>query len=196
MKTRNWFTGALLLLAVTLSAQEGKKSVIPLIGSDAPAFTAETTNGVLSFPGDFGKKWKILFSHPQDFTPVCTTEILELARLQEEFKALGVEVAVISTDTKERHLMWKKSMEEVLSLEQPQLRIGFPLIDDSKVAVSRLYGMLHEPASTTRDVRGCSSSIRPTRWKRHSSIPMPLAGICMKFSEQSRPCRPLSPPGS
>jgi len=110
MKTRNWFTGALLLLAVTLSAQEGKKSVIPLIGSDAPAFTAETTNGVLSFPGDFGKKWKILFSHPQDFTPVCTTEILELARLQEEFKALGVEVAVISTDTKERHLMWKKSM--------------------------------------------------------------------------------------
>ena len=154
MKTRNWFTGALLLLTVTLSAQEGKKSVIPLIGSDAPAFTAETTNGVLSFPGDFGKKWKILFSHPQDFTPVCTTEILELARLQEEFKALGVEVAVISTDTKERHLMWKKSMEEVLSLEQPQLRIGFPLIDDSKVAVSRLYGMLHEPASTTRDVRG------------------------------------------
>lgn len=142
------------MLAVTLSAQEGKKSVIPLIGSDAPAFTAETTNGMLSFPGDFGNKWKILFSHPQDFTPVCTSELLELARLQEEFKALDAEVAVISTDTKERHLMWKKSMEEVLSLETPYYKIAFPLIDDNKVKVSQLYGMLHEPVSTTRDVRG------------------------------------------
>lgn len=154
MKTRTWFTGALMLVVTLLSAQEGKKSLIPLIGSDAPAFTAETTNGTLNFPGDYGKSWKILFSHPQDFTPVCTTEIMELARQQEAFKALGVEVAVISTDTKERHLMWKKSMEELLSLEKGQPRIGFPLIDDSKVTISRQYGMLHEPVSTTRDVRG------------------------------------------
>lgn len=154
MKTRTWLTGVLLLLAVIVSAQEGKKSVIPLIGSDAPAFTAETTNGTLSFPGDFGDKWKILFSHPQDFTPVCTSELLELARLQEEFKSLGVEVAVISTDNKERHLMWKKSMEEVLSLETPYYKIAFPLIDDDKARVSILYGMLHKPVSTTRDVRG------------------------------------------
>ena len=154
MKTRIWLTGVLLILTVIVSAQEGKKNIIPLIGSDVPAFTAETTNGQLHFPGDFGKEWKILFSHPQDFTPVCTSELLELARMQKEFNALGVKVAVISTDTKERHLMWKKAMEEVLSLEEGYPRISFPLIGDNEAKVSKLYGMLHDPVSTTKDVRG------------------------------------------
>ncbi len=142
------------MISGMLTAQDKDQTIIPLIGSDAPAFSAETTNGTLSFPGDFGSKWKILFSHPQDFTPVCTTELLELARLQERMDALGIKVAVISTDTKERHLMWKKSMEEVLSMDNPKAKISFPLIDDSNVKVSRLYGMLHKPASTTKDVRG------------------------------------------
>jgi peroxiredoxin (alkyl hydroperoxide reductase subunit C) len=154
MRTRNFFTVMFLILALSVAAQNDKNSGIPLIGSDAPAFTAETTTGKLNFPCDFGKNWKILFSHPRDFTPVCTTELMELARLQEKFQALNVKLAVISTDTKERHLLWKSSMEEMLSVEKLQPKITFPLIDDSNAKVSRLYGMLHAPASTSRDVRG------------------------------------------
>jgi len=154
MKTRVVLFVVFLAVSGLVNAQDKNQTYIPLIGSDAPAFTAETTNGSLSFPADFGSKWKILFSHPQDFTPVCTTELLELARLQDRMDALGIKVAVISTDTKERHLMWKKSMEEILSLDKAQARISFPLIDDSKAKVSQLYGMLHKPVSTTKDVRG------------------------------------------
>lgn len=154
MKTKIAFFIGLMMISGILTAQDNEQTTIPLIGSYAPAFTAETTNGTLSFPDDFGRKWKILFSHPQDFTPVCTTELLELARLQERMDALGIKVAVISTDTKERHLMWQNSMEVVLGLEKQPIKIAFPLIDDSHFKVSNLYGMLHRPTSTTKDVRG------------------------------------------
>lgn len=136
------------------AAQDKNQSQIPLIGSDALNFSAETTKGTLNFPADFGRSWKILFSHPKDFTPVCTTEIMELARLQKRMSALGIRVAVISTDTRERHLMWKKSMEEILKAENSASSIDFPLIDDSNATISKLYGMLHKPVSTTKDVRG------------------------------------------
>jgi peroxiredoxin (alkyl hydroperoxide reductase subunit C) len=76
---------------------------IPLIGESAPSFTAESTNGTITFPSDFGNKWKVLFSHPQDFTPVCSSEILELAHLQDQFDKLGVKVAVVSTDNLATH---------------------------------------------------------------------------------------------
>ena len=76
---------------------------IPLIGSTAPSFTAESTNGTLTFPDDYGKKWKVLFSHPQDFTPVCSSELSELAFKQKDFEKLGVQIAVISTDKVARH---------------------------------------------------------------------------------------------
>ena len=94
------------------SSQSGTKEDrnfrIPLIGEKAPSFTAETTNGTLNFPSDFGKKWKILFSHPQDFTPVCSTEILELAHMQGELDKLGVKIAIISTDPVETHHAMEK----------------------------------------------------------------------------------------
>ena len=89
------------------NAKEDRNFRIPLIGEKAPSFTAETTNGELNFPSDFGKKWKILFSHPQDFTPVCSTEILELAHLQGELDNLGIKIAVLSTDPLETHEQWR-----------------------------------------------------------------------------------------
>ena len=89
--------------------KEDRNFKIPLIGEKAPSFTAETTNGELNFPEDFGKKWKILFSHPQDFTPVCSTELLALAHLQGEFEKMNVKLAVISTDPVSTHKQWKKS---------------------------------------------------------------------------------------
>lgn len=139
---------------MTMEAGNRNSSEIPLIGSAAPAFTAETTDGTLQFPGDFGKSWKILFSHPGDFTPVCTHEIMHLAKMQERFKSLDVKIAVVSTDSKEAHLHWKLSMEEIMNKGREPVKIRFPLIDDSKVMISKLYGMLHEPVSTTKDVRG------------------------------------------
>lgn len=142
---------ATIMLAVCVSAQTNK---IPLIGSKAPEFSAVSTTGKLTFPGDFGKSWKILFSHPADFTPVCSTELLELAHLQPNFEKLGVKVAVISTDNLELHKMWIAYLEELNYKNRGKVSINFPLIDDQNGTCSKMYGMLHEPVSTNRDIRG------------------------------------------
>lgn len=142
---------ATILMAVCISAQTNK---IPLIGSKAPEFSAVSTTGNLTFPSDFGKSWKILFSHPADFTPVCSTELLELAHLQPNFDKLGVKVAVISTDNLELHKMWKAYLEELDYKNRGKVAINFPLIDDQNGTCSKMYGMLHEPVSSNRDIRG------------------------------------------
>lgn len=134
--------------------QEDRNFRIPLIGETAPSFTAETTNGTLNFPEDYGKKWKILFSHPQDFTPVCSSEILELANLQSEFDKMGVKIAVVSTDQLETHVQWKKALEGVTYKDRMPEKIKFPLIDDDNHAVSKKYGMIHSNSNTTKSVRG------------------------------------------
>lgn len=133
---------------------EDRNFRIPLIGEKAPEFTAETTNGELNFPSDFGKKWKILFSHPQDFTPVCSSELLELAYMQDEFEKLGVKVAVISTDPVGMHKQWKKSLESLDIDHKGTVKINFPLIGDDNVTVAKLYGMIHPENNSTRSVRG------------------------------------------
>jgi peroxiredoxin (alkyl hydroperoxide reductase subunit C) len=127
---------------------------IPLIGSKAPEFIAKTTNGELKFPNDFGKSWKILLSHPGDFTPVCTSEILKLAEMQDEFEKINVQLAVISTDDVSLHQSWKGSIEEIKQEGKESVVIKFPLIDDKNAVVSRKYGMIHKPVSTTENVRG------------------------------------------
>jgi peroxiredoxin 2/4 len=133
---------------------EDRNFRIPLIGESAPEFTAETTNGVLNFPGDFGKHWKILFSHPQDFTPVCSTEILELAYLQNEFDKLGVKLAIVSTDPVAMHKQWKKAIETLNLNNRGTVDIKFPIIDDENVAISKKYGMIHPETNSTKSVRG------------------------------------------
>jgi alkyl hydroperoxide reductase subunit AhpC len=152
-----------IVFALTLTqlfAQDASKSKedrnyrIPLIGEQAPSFTAETTNGTLTFPSDYGKKWKILFSHPQDFTPVCSSEIIELARLQGDLDKLGVKIAIISTDPVETHLQWKKSLESLNINNQGTVKINFPLIGDDDVKIAKLYGMIHPETNSTKSVRG------------------------------------------
>ena len=133
---------------------EDRNFRIPLIGETAPSFTAESTNGVLNFPGDFGRSWKVLFSHPQDFTPVCSTEILELAYLQDEFDKLGVKLAVVSTDPLSTHVQWKKAMESLDLNNLGTVKIKFPIVDDENVAISKEYGMIHPETNSTRSVRG------------------------------------------
>lgn len=139
---------------ITAQADEDKNFRIPLIGEKAPSFSARTTNGDLVFPEDFGGKWKILFSHPQDFTPVCSSEILELAHLQKEFDRLGVKLAVISTSPLATHEDWKKALEDVEYKGKPATKIKFPLIDDDNRLISRQYGMIHPSISGTKSVRG------------------------------------------
>ena len=133
---------------------EDRNFRIPLIGESAPSFTATSTNGEINFPGDYGRKWKILFSHPQDFTPVCTSEILELANLQKEFDKLGVKVVVVSTDPLDTHLQWKKAMEGLNYKDREQVKIKFPLVDDENLSISKKYGMIHSASNTTKAVRG------------------------------------------
>jgi peroxiredoxin 2/4 len=134
--------------------KEDRNFRIPLIGENAPSFTAESTNGTINFPVDFGRKWKILFSHPQDFTPVCSTEILELANLQNEFDKLGAKIIVVSTDALETHEQWKKSLESLKLNDNESLKIKFPLVDDDNLVISKKYGMIHPASNTTKAVRG------------------------------------------
>jgi len=154
MKTLFIFGTLFLLLVCNLKAQEKINASIPMIGDDAPLFIAETTSGLLNFPADYGSKWKIIFSHPQDFTPVCTTELLTLAHMQGIFEKLNTKLAVISTDVLDQHFMWKKLLEETTYKDMKPVKIKFPIIDDSKYSISKSYGMIHSKSSSTKDVRG------------------------------------------
>jgi len=135
-------------------AQEPPAARIPLIGETAPGFTAESTAGTLTFPNNNNSKWIILFSHPADFTAVCSTEILELAAMQEDFEKLNCRLMVISTDAVSSHIEWVKSLETIQYKGRNPVKIRFPLISDKNLEISRKYGMIHPDASTTRDVRG------------------------------------------
>lgn len=151
MKTNALF---FLLFFFVIGTAFSQSNQIPLIGSKAPVFTAQTTNGELTFPNDFGESWKILFSHPKDFTPVCSSELLELAYLQKDLESLNVKFAIISTDDLSQHNMWKAHLEELDYKGRGKQSIHFPIIDDSSKKVSITYGMLHAPTSTSRDIRG------------------------------------------
>lgn len=145
---------AFCFVTFSLVAQVNKDIKIPLIGEIIPSFVAESTVGKIKFPDDYFAKWKILFSHPADFTPVCTSEIIELANLQEEFRKLNTQVLVISTDGINSHLEWIKSIESIEYKGKKTVKIEFPLISDFNYEISKKYGMLQPSASNTKDVRG------------------------------------------
>ena len=154
MKKKTFFMLSLLLTATIMFAQEENETRIPLIGDDAPAFTAESTNGTINFPDDYGKNWKILFGHPMDFTPVCTFELLEIAYMQSEFDELCVKLTIVSTDDLESHKNWKKSMETLSYNSREPVTIKYPLVDDRGVDIAQKYGMIHPSTNTTEYVRG------------------------------------------
>lgn len=126
---------------------------IPMVGSKAPSFTANSTNGMIVFPEGFGKDWKILISHPKDFTPVCSSEMLELAYNQNDFNDLGVKIAVVSIDNLEINNMWKASLEAVNYKGRGPQKIYFPIIDDQSITASRKYGMIQLQSNTNSCVR-------------------------------------------
>ena len=121
---------------------------LPLIGDKAPEFVAQTTKGTISFPKDYRGKWVVLFSHPADFTPVCTTEFFSFASRSEEFKALNAELVGLSIDQVYSHMKWTEWIKEKLGKEVP-----FPVIADSTGKIAMQYGMLHPEAKGTQAVR-------------------------------------------
>jgi alkyl hydroperoxide reductase subunit AhpC len=114
------------------------------LGDTAPDFEAETTEGRISFHEWIGDSWAVLFSHPKDFTPVCTTELGYMAKLQPEFDRRGVKIIGLSVDGASDHQAWADDIEETQGT-----RPGYPIIADADFNVSKLYGML--PASTSGD---------------------------------------------
>ena len=144
----------ILFLSSDLMAQNGESQRIPLIGSQAPSFIAPSTNGILSFPKDFGTHWKILFAHPHDFTPVCSSEILELAYRQKEFKELNTSISIVSVDKMISHRSWKSDLESIEFKGREKVKIEFPIIVDSSAVIAYKYGMLDSKARVGRSVRG------------------------------------------
>lgn len=127
---------------------------IPLIGETAPAFKAHTTQGPIEFPKDYQGKWVILFSHPADFTPVCTTEFMTFAKMQPEFKALNCELIGLSIDSPYSHIAWLRTIKEKIKYkDMAGVEINFPVIADIKMDVAKAYGMVQPGASDTQAVR-------------------------------------------
>lgn len=118
------------------------------LGDTAPNFQAETTEGHIDFYEYLGDGWGILFSHPADFTPVCTTELGRTAQLKSEFAKRNTKVLAVSIDPLDKHISWKSDINETQSCD-----VDFPLIADEERNVSTLYGMLHPNASLTATVR-------------------------------------------
>lgn len=118
------------------------------LGDVAPDFTAETTTGTVSFHTWLGNDWGVLFSHPKDFTPVCTTELGEVARLKPEFDRRGVKVIGLSVDSVESHHRWEGDIAETQGCA-----VNFPMIGDPDRVVASLYGMIHPNANDTLTVR-------------------------------------------
>jgi len=127
---------------------------MPLIGEKAPAFEAETTQGPVKFPDDYKGKWVILFSHPADFTPVCTTEFMTFASMAEEFKALNCELIGLSIDSIYAHIAWLRTIQEHIEYKgMKKVEVKFPVIADLTMEVAKKFGMVQPAASTTQAVR-------------------------------------------
>ncbi len=140
---------------------------LPLIGEDAPAFEAETTQGHIRFPDDYKGKWVIFFSHPADFTPVCTTEFMTFASMQEEFRALNCELLGLSIDSIYSHIAWLRTIKEKIEFRgMKHLEVTFPVIADLTMDVARKYFSLTRSA---RSGPSCTTRCRPgATWKRSS----------------------------
>ncbi|HHX79034.1 MAG TPA: peroxiredoxin [Acholeplasmataceae bacterium] len=126
---------------------------LPVIGDVAPSFKAVTTQGDINFPEDYKGKWIVLFSHPADFTPVCTTEFMTFAAMKKDFDDLNVQLVGVSIDSLFSHIAWLRKIKELEWKNMKNLEVTFPLIEDIKMDVAKKYGMLQPNSSTTQAVR-------------------------------------------
>lgn len=127
--------------------EQMQTATLPLIGDPVPSWTAVTTHGPMSMASLKGK-WVVLFSHPADFTPVCTTEFIAFAEKDAEFQKRNVQLIGLSIDSVHSHIAWARNIEEKFGVKIP-----FPIIADLDTKVARSMGMLHAPSSATSTVR-------------------------------------------
>ncbi len=127
---------------------------MPRIGDKAPKFKAATTQGGINFPKDYSGKWVILFSHPADFTPVCTSEFMTFAHLEEKFKKANCNLVGLSIDGLYSHIAWLRNIKEKIEFKgMKNIEVKFPLIEDITMNVAKKYGMIQPGESETQAVR-------------------------------------------
>ena len=159
---------------ITALFNSAKAEAMPLIGDTAPSFKAQTTLGEINFPNDYKGKWVVLFSHPADFTPVCTSEFMAFQKAQPKFCSLNTQLLGLSEDNIEQHQKWIESIKTLnfnkITLfmvkysinhfsyissynEQKNIEISFPIIDDANQSIAKKYGMLQKDKNKEKTVR-------------------------------------------
>ncbi|NCC24171.1 MAG: peroxiredoxin [Deltaproteobacteria bacterium] len=138
-----------------MEAQQTTEAIsMPRIGDKAPAFTAVTTQGELKFPEQYQGSWVILFSHPADFTPVCTSEFMTFAAMEKQFNEAGCKLVGLSVDGLYSHIAWLRTIKEKIEFKgMKNIEVTFPLIEDITMEVAKKYGMIQPGESTTKAVR-------------------------------------------
>jgi peroxiredoxin (alkyl hydroperoxide reductase subunit C) len=127
---------------------------MPRIGDKAPEFKAKTTQGEINFPSDYKGKWVILFSHPADFTPVCTSEFMTFAKWAPKFEAANCQLVGLSVDGLYSHIAWLRTIKEKIEYKgMKDMEVKFPLIEDISMNVAKKYGMIQPNEATTQAVR-------------------------------------------
>ncbi|MBN1791510.1 MAG: peroxiredoxin [Bacteroidales bacterium] len=127
---------------------------MPRIGEKAPEFQAVTTQGNINFPGDYKDSWVILFSHPADFTPVCTSEFITFASLESKFEEANCKLVGLSVDGLYSHIAWLRTIKEKIEYKgMKNVEVNFPLIEDITMEVAKKYGMIQPGESSTKAVR-------------------------------------------
>lgn len=155
MFTAAIYFGLVFFMQQSLFAQENTViTPMPRIGDKAPEFKAITTQGNINFPSDYSGKWIILFSHPADFTPVCTSEFITFASMQKDFTALNTQLVGLSIDGLYSHIAWLRTIKEKIEFNGlKNVEVTFPLIEDISMNVANKYGMVQPGESSTKAVR-------------------------------------------
>lgn len=136
------------------TTQNQESFVMPRIGDKAPEFTAVTTQGEIHYPSDYKGKWSILFSHPADFTPVCTSEFMTFAHLEAKFEEANCSLIGLSIDGLYSHIAWLRTIKDKIEFNgMKNIEVKFPLIEDISMEVAKKYGMIQPGESKTQAVR-------------------------------------------
>lgn len=136
------------------NTQEQQVVSMPRIGDAAPEFKAVTTQGPINFPSDYKGEWVILFSHPADFTPVCTSEFMTFASMEKQFNEANCQLVGLSVDGLYSHIAWLRTIKEKIEYKgMKDIEVKFPLIEDITMEVAKAYGMIQPGESNTKAVR-------------------------------------------
>lgn len=140
-----------------MTSPQGEQSPVvgmPRIGDTAPSFTADSTQGPINFPADYSGRWVIFFSHPADFTPVCTSEFITFASMQDEFARYNTELVGLSVDGLYSHIAWLRTIKEKITFRgMNDVEVTFPLLEDVSMEIARKYGMIMPGEDSTKAVR-------------------------------------------